>query len=135
MKMVSITILIIILLMLGVGWLTPEPLSIAVADVQDGYIDITFRDGDPNDPNFVEFIVEPNLEYFSAESHPEYVYIDIPKPTHRCPVHGELGADYSFPGIIAITVMGEDPCNFCSECVYGYLIEHLKANIPQLTKL
>ena len=28
---------------------------IAVADVQDGYIDVTLREGDPNDPNRVEF--------------------------------------------------------------------------------
>ena len=96
---------------------------IAISKVyDDGTMDIMLTtEGDPNDPNRISFAT-----------------IEFPKPTHICPVHGELGGDWTTDVMsIELYLNGEKDghYDFCGKCAYGYLVEVLKANIPQLTEI
>lgn len=67
---------------------------------------------------------EPNLADYV------HVYVLTPEPTHRCPVHGDLGTIWGSVDIL--TVVDYD---FCGSCAYSYLRDVLKENIPQITKI
>jgi hypothetical protein len=102
--MKKISIVIGIVLIVFVMWAVTDPRVNMATEIENG---------DTNEPNTSEWLT-----------------IEYPKPTHRCPVHGELGGDW-----ITVDFIYVNNTTFCAECAYTQLEAYLKANIPQLTEI